>query len=267
MPSSEPSLDSSASVLVLTPSANSHRRDFDNVFKPESELLARCYRSAHCQIVRVPVAPVDPRTLKVLAGQRAFEGAARAVLEALGNGVRWSHVIMLCHGWSTGLQLGFRSGRQRGRDAEHLRALCDTLKGLAPRSITLFACSAGADPHSPLSSPGSGDGSLADRLRDEVGVPVLAHATVGHATRNPNLILFEAGSVPLLGGVRMPEPGTALFKHVAAGLLGVKKDPRSGRMLSDLPPLGHSRPVFASLPLCRSTLDLQALLSSEPAFR
>lgn len=267
MPSSEPSLDSSASVLVLTPSANSHRRDFDNVFKPESELLARSYRSVHCQIVRVPVAPVDPRTLKVLAGQRAFESAARSVLEVLGNGVRWSHVIVLCHGWSTGMQLGFRSRKQRGRDVEHLRALCDTLKSVAPKAVTLFACSAGADPHSATSSPGSGDGSLADHLRDQTGVPVLAHTTVGHATRNPNLILFEAAGVPLVGGVRMPEPGTALFKRVSSGLLGVKKDPRSGRLLSDLPPRGHTRPLFASLPLCRSTLDLQALLSSEPAFR
>jgi protein tyrosine phosphatase (PTP) superfamily phosphohydrolase (DUF442 family) len=267
MPSSEPELDSTASVLILTPSANSHRRDFENVFKPESELLARAYRSAHCQIVRVPVAAVDPGTLQVLAGQRAFESAARAVLAATGNGVPWSHLIMLCHGWSTGLQLGFRTARQRGRDAAHFERLVETLKTLPLKSITLFACSAGADPLSPTTSPGSGDNSLADRLRDEVGVPVLAHATVGHATRNPDLILFEASPTPLIGGLRIPEPGSKLYRHVSRGLLGVRKSPGTGRFLSDIPPRGHARPVFASLPLCRSAGELQALLSSAPDLR
>jgi hypothetical protein len=267
MPSSEPELDSTASVLILTPNDNSHRRDFEHVFKPESELLARSYRSVHCQIVRVPVAPIDPGTLKVLSGQRAFEAAARAVLAVTGNGVPWSHLIMLCHGWASGLQLGFRSARQRGRDALHFQALIETLKTLPLKSITLFACSAGADPFSPATSPGSGDNSLADRLRDAVRVPVLAHATVGHATRNPNLILFEASPTPVIGGLRIPEPGSQLYRHVNRGLLGVRKSAHSGRLLSDTPPRGHSRPLFASLPLCSRGSELQALLSSELAAR
>ena len=117
---------------------------------------------------------------------------------------------------------------------------------------------------SPGSSPGTGDGSIADAIRDRSGVAVAAHVTVGHATRNPNLILFEAAAAHLIGGTRMPVPGTALFKH-ASRLLGVKKDPRTGKLLSDRPPRGHKRPAFASVPLCRTAVELQALLSAEPA--
>ncbi len=264
MPNSEPLLDPNARILILTPDANSHRRDFDFVFKPEADLLARFYRTATCQVARVPVAPIDPRTLKVLGGQRAFESAAAKVLELLANGTAWTHVLMLCHGWATGLQLGFRSGRQRGNDGKNFDALCEALKALPLESLTLFACSAGCDPMSPASSPGTGDDSIADCIRDRSGVTVIAHVSVGHATRNPNLILFEAAATTLIGGIRVPMPGTALFKN-AGRLLGVKKDPRTGKLLSDVPPRGHKRPAFASVPLCRTAVDLQALLSAQPA--
>jgi len=264
MPSSEPALDPSDKLLILTPSANSHRRDFDFVFKPESELLARCYAAARCQITRVPVAPIDPRTLKVLSGQRAFERAAQSVLAALQDGTPWTHVVMLCHGWATGVQLGFRNGRQRGNDAANFAALCKALKQLPLKTITLFACSAGADPWSAAGSPGSGDGSFADALRDQTGVPVIAHVTVGHACRNPNLIVFEASASALIGGLRVPTPGSALFAN-ANRLLGVRKNPKTGKPFSDAPPRGHRRPAFASLPLCATAVELQALLSSAPA--
>jgi hypothetical protein len=258
--SGEPVLEPSDKILILIPDANSHRRDFEHVFLPEAQALSRHYGRGACKVVRVPVAPVDPRTLIVQAGQQAFLAAGRAVLAALRDGTPWTHVVFMCHGWATGLQLGFRSGKQRRGDRENMSALVAALRALPLKVITLYACSAGSDPASSRSSPGSGDDSFADTLRDATGVTVIAHVTVGHATRNPHLIVFEANSAPVLGGIRLPEPGSKLFKN-AVRLLSNRKPRKGVRATGDRAPRGHGRPVFASIPLCRSALDLQALLS------
>jgi hypothetical protein len=262
MSTAEPLLDPNDKILILTPAGNSHLKDFDHVFLPESRALQRIYGSA-CRIVRVPVAPIEEGALIVRRGQPTFVRAAQATLAALGDGTPWTHVVILCHGWATGIQLGFRCRGQRPGDSANLDKLIDTLRALPLKCITLFACSAGADPHSKTTSPGSGDGSFSDMLRDAVGVPVIAHVTVGHATRNPNLIMFEASPSPLVGGLRLPIPKTALFRN-AIGLLNNKR--RNGRPATgDRPPRGHTRPAFASIPLCTTAAELQALLSAVPA--
>lgn len=265
MPNGEPQLLASDHVLLLTPSANSHLRDFDNVFKPESDRLHRTYQgtAASCRVVRVPVAAIDPKTLKVLSGQPAFEAAARAAIDAIADGTPWTHIVMLCHGWPAGIQLGFRSRQQRGRDVHHWNELVGALKGVPIKTVTLFACSAGKDPITRKGSPGTGDDSFGDGLRDAVGATVIAHTTVGHATRNPNLITFESSPSPLIGGIHLAPRGSGLFKNAARLLSNLRKKPGTPAP-GDVPPQGHTRPAFASIPLCRSALEMQALLSATP---
>lgn len=261
----EPILSSSDRILILTPAANSHRRDFDFVFKPESEKLRRSYEDtgAVCRVVRVPVAAVDPNTLRVLSGQRAFEAAARAVIDATAEGTPWTHLIVLCHGWRTGIQLGFRTRQRRRNDARNFEDWLDVLRVLPMKTITLFACSAGKEPVTRKNSPGTGDESFADVLRDSTGITVIAHTTVGHATRNPNLITFERSEAPLIGGIRLALPGTALFRNARALLTNIRRG-KQRVATGDLPPEGHTRPAFASIPLCTTAVELQAVLSAKP---
>src|SRR5689334_225202 len=111
----QPILHEDERVLVLTPDRDSgHLRpggkpmhDFGNVFAPESKLLARFLAPA--VIVRVATPEVDASlVVEDAKKQRAFESAARDTLRALGE-ADWTRVIVLCHGWPTGIQLGFRS--------------------------------------------------------------------------------------------------------------------------------------------------------------
>jgi len=259
-------------ILILLPDRDSPpKKDFTHVFLPEANALKRVYESggATVAVERIEVPVVDPRSLTIDSAdkQRGYEQAARSSIAAIQRG-RWDRIIMLCHGWDAGIQLGFRIRKQRGRDKENLASLIASLRTIAqPRTIALFACSAGDEPASSASSPGTGDNSFADYLRDNVpGCSVLAHWTVGHATRNPDLIFFrKTDGAPLIGGVAYPSRGTEAYRNTVKLLTQTRKNSR-GQASGSLPPKGGSRPAFASLPLCESVEDLQALLSSEPAF-
>lgn len=239
-------------VVVFTPDRNSPpKQDYTGAFKPCGELLAKHLIAT---VVPIPVPTVDPSSLTIAPGakQAGFERAGRIVVQAIER-YRPAHLVMLCHGWSTGLQLGFRSKKQRGRDAENLDALLDRLVDLrlegVLKSVCLFACSAGDEPGSEDSSPGTGDGSFADLIRDQTGAPVLAHWTVGHATRNPDLIFFDSPSG--VGGKAVMR-GTPLYRNTVKLITGAgaKKTP-----------LRDVRPVWTSLPLVTSWADLEELLS------
>lgn len=264
MPLAEPRLGPEERILILTPSANAHRQDFAGAFKPESLTLEKIY-GGQATIERVPVASIDPATLRVHADQRTFEGAAQAVLAKISDGTPWTRIVLLCHGWATGLQLGFRTGKRRGKDLKHWEQLIAALKDLPSlKSVTLFACSAGKEPLSKTTSPGTGDNSLADLLRDQCGVTVIAHTTAGHATRNPDLIVFERSAVPVLGGIVPCARKSEVYRN-AIRLLSLKPNPTTRRAPGRTPPQGHSRVAFASIPLCESASELHALLSSPPA--
>ncbi len=247
------------SVLVLAPDRDSPgQRDVTGAFRPAAEAMRR---ELGATVVYVPAPGVDGegRTVTGAAKQRAFELAARTCLEAIDACP--AHLVFCCHGWSSGLQLGFRLSKQRGADAANLEALRRALRAQRGagtlHSICLFACSSGDEPGSDQGSPGTGDRSLADTIRDGVGVPVLAHWSVGHATRNPDLVLFEASDVPLIGGT-VVQRRTPLYRN-AVKLLTSR--PPSGSK----PPQGDVRSAWLSLPLVTSYIELQALLSQRPA--
>ena len=269
MAGAEPKLNPSEKILIVLPDRDSPpKTDWKHVFLPEAMALKAAYvkEGALVTVVQVPVPTVDPKTLTIAPGakQGAYEAAARLVIDSVNLG-SWDRIIFLCHGWDAGLQLGFRMRKQKGGDAKNLPDLIAAMKKAKPKTLTLFACSAGDEPGSATSSPGTGDNSIGDYFRDQLGCTVIGHWTVGHATRNPDLIMFAGSQVPLIGGVAWPERATPAYRN-ALRLLTQRKDPKSGKAPGQSPPKGGKRMAFASLPICQSVADLQALLSMEPAF-
>lgn len=228
-------------VLVLLPDRNSPpKHDYTGAFRPASRELAK--RGAIVREIAVPVVDAATLTISGAAKQRGFERAADLCMDAIGE-VQPAHLVFLCHGWSTGLQLGFRSKKQKGEDSRNFRALLDLLYDQRSagtlHSVCMLACSAGDEPASAKSSPGTGDNSIADAIRDFCGVPVVAHWTVGHAVHNPDLICFDASEVPLVGGTAIVR-GTKLYRNARRLLRG---------------------DAWTSLPCVTSYVEMQALLS------
>lgn len=224
-----------APVLVLLPDRNSPpKKDYTGAFKPCAATLVR---ELGARVVAVPVPTVD-QNLGVSGKQAAFERAASVVIDTLIRAPRLSHLVFLCHGWSGGVQLGLRSAKQKGADAANLGRFIDALAPHPLKSITLFACSAGDEPGSEKTAPGTGDGSFADTLRDRTGIPVLAHYSVGHCVYNADLIYFDA--TPGVGGTALLR-GTPDWRLARSRL-------RSG--------------AWKRLPLCTSYAEMHALLSA-----
>lgn len=249
-------------VLALLPDRDSPpKRDWSGAFRPAAVALVQHLRPAVVDVVQVPVPTVDPVRLTITGKdkQLGYEAAARATCQAIERG-GYTRVVLLCHGWATGLQLGIRSAKQRGGDAAHLERFIGALAELKARSITLFACSAGDAPGSSASAHQLGKGSLAEHIAAETATPVLAHWTAGHTTRNPDLIHFQPtigvfeGAAD--GGVPY-ERGTPEYRRARALLTSTAP---SGTK----PPKGHTRPAWASLVLCSTLGDVQRLLASEP---
>lgn len=103
-------------------------------------------------------------------------------------------LAVFCHGWPTGIQLGFSLANVRG--------LAKELKTVAAPKLTvaLYCCSTGADDDgsdADETKPGpGGDGGFADKLRDElcelgIAATVFAHSLAGHTTRLPYVRVFE----------------------------------------------------------------------------
>lgn len=248
----------SENVLVLIPDRDSPpKKDWSGAFRPGADLMEK---HLHATVHEIEVPTVDPIRLTITSAdkQRLYEQAARDVLEEIEQG-GWTRIVFCCHGWSTGLQLGLRTNKERGGDVGNWTRFVGALrKCTGLRSVTLFACSAGDAPGSSKSAHGNGVGSLASELAHLAAVPVLAHTTAGHATRNPDLIHFTAdgtGEVPF-------ERGTAGYRHACRHLL-VRKSP-TGKAVPPPPPKGSTMPAWCSLVLCSTVDEVRALLASEP---
>lgn len=266
MPTSEPLLHADERILIALPDRDSPpKRDHKSVFAPESKTLARVFGPTQTTVVQIEVPVVEPGSLTIASAkkQAGFERAAAALTSAVAAG-NFTRVVLMCHGWATGIQLGLRSSGHKGNDAANFAAFVAALKRQPDlRSITLFACSAGDEPSSKESSPGTGEASFADALRDAVGRPVIAHWSAGHATRNPDLIVFEANDAPQLGGIVPLRRGTTAYRN-GHRLLTARKPKAGGVASGDKPPAGHLRPAWTNLVLVGSASGLLSLLSSTP---
>ena len=195
------------STLVLLPKRH-HSGDGYSVFRPEAERFV----AKHDPAARV----VEIEAIKMsgtapIAEKRAETAKRRAATLAAFDGLDdLSTVAIFCHGWSTGMQLGF-DVRTVGRLAEAISSRVEYRQPAFVR-VVLYSCSCG-------NGDASGDGGFADALRDALcraGVTMCivdAHTTVGHATQNPFVRRFEGrgSDVGGTGGAWIVAPGSPLW--------------------------------------------------------
>src|SRR5574342_787909 len=201
-------------MLVLRPAHNTPgKKDVTGAFAPEAErfLQAVCLPGS-------AIFSVDNR--KAFAKRRAevasiFENATLNMPDT------YDGVAFLCHGWSSGVQLGY-ANKDVLALAQAVTALCE--QRARHLRVVLYCCSTGDDPRSAKSSPGTGDNSFADLLRDalcreisEQGITpehrVVAHTTVAHATKSPHVRFFDGmgSSEGGVGGYRPVKIGGAYW--------------------------------------------------------
>jgi hypothetical protein len=145
--------------------------------------------------------------LFIFPGKAGFNARRTAVLRFLANadpkGVE--AIGFFCHGWATGIQAGIKNPQ-----IEWLAAALKRFPDL--HTICLYCCSCAAGTR-------NGERSFAAKLRDATGLRVWAHATKGHTTRNPDVIVYEesynGGYYPVPRG---SSRWTAWVKALRAGL-------------------------------------------------
>ena len=173
------------------------KHDFAGAFQPESEAFQKLHGG--------DLFPID--ISKPAAVMRA------RVLEKIRDASELTRVAFFCHGFATGIQLGFK--------LPHVAELAKTIaaSGTVSPNITLYACSTGA-------GGVGGDGGFADKLRDALCTAgatqcrVDALTTAAHATRNPYVRRFEGQGSPVggTGGQWLVAPGSKLWPAWKAAL-------------------------------------------------
>jgi hypothetical protein len=134
--------------------------------------------------------------------------------------------VFFCHGYTHGIQFSIRSRGHRGfntaYEEKYLKFLDIISEHPAP-AVILYACSTGDDPDGdPDTAPGSGDGSFADTLRDDlckngnIFCRVLSHTTAGHTTHNPFIKIYDGNGSNTggVGGQLLADPETKQFKKL-----------------------------------------------------
>jgi hypothetical protein len=176
-------------ILVLAPRHNTGaKKDATGAFQPEARAFAQRHGVPESQVVHV-----DNRLSKP-AMRRAVLAAIDAARSA-GGGLEAA--ALFCHGWRTGIQLGFGSGT--------VGPLAEALARAPGVRVALYACNAARGSSGDDAAAIGGDGGFADLLRDALcarGAPdcqVDAHATAGHTTRNPYVRRFSGMGSPIGG--------------------------------------------------------------------
>jgi hypothetical protein len=180
----------SAGPLVFTGNANrSGKRDFTGAFDPEARTFAKLHGGS---VIRVPLEGSEIARRKCVLGHIGIHQP--------------SWVAFVCHGLTTGIELGFRR--------IHVGELAEALAAARCPRVTLYACSTSGGPGL------GGDGGFADMLRDAMCRAGLTYCLVdghvgpGHATQRPHVRRFE-GNGSLVGGTGgswIVAPGSGLWK-------------------------------------------------------
>lgn len=117
--------------------------------------------------------------LFIFPGKAAFTKRRESVLKSLAgaNPKGVTAIGWFCHGWSTGIQAGFKNPQ-----LPELKAALRRFGDL--HTICLYCCSCAAGIR-------NGETSFAAKFRDSTGLRIWAHVDEGHTTRNPDVIVFE----------------------------------------------------------------------------
>lgn len=192
-------------LLCLAPEHNTEgKKDASGAFVPEARAFAQLHGGHVAQVDNNDSYPARrAQSIRLISEHVSRHGP----LDAAG---------IFCHGWPTGLQLGFRSaqapllartltqGRAAGRDTF---------------VVVLYACDAGRDADDDRTDDQTqgigGEGGFADLLCAAIGnlghrARVLAHVTVGHTTTNPWLRVFSTDD-QIAGGVWIVPPKSPLW--------------------------------------------------------
>lgn len=212
-------------ILIFTPDRNTgDKKDYTGAFLPEAEKFAKTHGLGVPSLFTVKLEP-----------HRRRHNMAQAILGGI-HKHKPKVVVMFCHGYATGLQLGFNSPKRKGvtkTDKGYFQLLGDAIAEYSANpTVILYACSTGDDPDGdPDTVPGAGDDSFADLLRDHLcragatGCRIVSHTTAGHTTMNPYVKFYDGRGSPL-GGVGtgfLVEPKTPHFKTFVRML---QKDPQ-----------------------------------------
>lgn len=186
---------SESRLLIFRPEHNSHEKhDVTGAFKPEAARFLKTVGEGS------RVVTFNNR-LSMAKRRKEVIGAIEAARD---EGEEYDGVAFFCHGWMKGIQAGFTLFH-----VEQLARVVQSICGHSFTIVPLYCCSTGDDPQDdPIEAAGTGDGSFADRLRDELAgqganyCRVLAHSTVAHTTKNPFALFFDGdGSTdPVNGG-------------------------------------------------------------------
>lgn len=198
--------------LIFTPKKAS-AGDGYAVFSHEAKIFAEAH--GNCPIVEIGankmsgVVPLKEKRAETLHRRNQV---LAAIFEH-----RPANVAFFCHGWRTGMQLGFDTASA----GELAFSISESVRS-TECSIALYSCSCGAgklDTKYIAAKAETGDGGFADELRDAmckrgvVHCRVDSHATVGHATSNPYVRRFEGNGSAIggTGGNWIVAPGSALW--------------------------------------------------------
>jgi len=203
-------------ALIFTPDrntptkANPKARDYTGAFRPMANKFAEHHGITKEKIIRIDVSKSMPeRKAQVLAAIQSYHGDL---------GTKLDSVAFFCHGYPTGIQLGF-SWRGKADPKPVMDELAQALYAATDRNdicVPLFCCST-AD--TKKKNVVGGDGGFADELRDalcRVGANenrVVGHITAGHTTNNPYVRFFDGSLMPEggTGGYWIARPGGPMW--------------------------------------------------------
>jgi hypothetical protein len=201
-----------AQALVLLPDRDHLGCDYSRAFRPEADHLVDLYHLSADTCVEIDVS-------QDLAARRrqVVEAIRRASLDR-----PLDLVALLCHGWRTGVQLGFALPQVPALAAALATA------GTVQLSVVLYACSTAQESGSPAGT--AGEGGFADLLWDclcrsvtREGSPatachVDAHSCAGDCTSNPFVRRMQGAVIPQTGGDWLIEPHSELWDKWATAL-------------------------------------------------
>ena len=187
------------------------KRDATKAFHPEAQRLV-LRRGGHVAYIDNHASRPSMRAM-VQTIMRAKMGIGCEGCDEHVHDMRLSYVAFACHGYASGIQLGF--------DIATVEQLANVMAEVCEDDVVvpLYACSTASTLKQLLRmgrGPG-GDGGFADELRDALcrrgltRCTVDAHTTAGHATMNPNVRRFagDGSHVGGIGGVELFPRGKA----------------------------------------------------------
>lgn len=253
-------------TLIVTPDRNHHGNDWSGAFKPEAERLVKIH-GLHPTTSRLSISLDGNNHQRRKQLQDALvHNHIHATNHSRSVPVGTGWVVFLCHGWASGIQVGW--------GLDNLPALAETLATVAAPTlkVTLYACSTAEsygdntpdppmpEPHTIVNYPG-GDGGFADILRDclsksfsQRGIAwtgwVDAHDRKGHCTSNPYVKRFYPASNPshnALGADFLIPPGQPIWQRWNAILHDRDHDSDQSRTLRLRYPLMTHDQIIAEL--------------------